>query len=153
MPVSDARREANIRNAQLSTGPKSQEGKDHSRMNALKHGLCSEVVRSPEDEAALGARARSWVDALKPQNMYHAWLIDEIAVLTLRINRCERIDRRARDAASIRAEESWDDDRRSIAEAIGIHLSSRPASVVDDLRRTPQGCDWLMERWALLQYR
>jgi hypothetical protein len=150
MPVSDAQHEANVRNAQLSTGPKTQEGKDRSRMNSLKHGLCSEVVRVPEDEAAHGARARSWINALKPQNMYHAWLIDEIAVLTLRIERCGRIDRRVRDLASIRAEESWDDDRRSIAEAIGIHLSSRPASVVDDLRRTPQGCDWLIDRWALL---
>ena len=32
---------ANRRNAQLSTGPRTQEGKDAVRQNALKHGLLS----------------------------------------------------------------------------------------------------------------
>src|SRR4051794_23038701 len=107
MLVSDARREANRRNAQKSTGPKTPEGKDRSRMNALKHGLCSEVVRVPEDEAAIRGRGLSWLGALKPQDTYHAWLMDEIALTTLRIERCGRIDRRLRDAASIRAEQFW----------------------------------------------
>ena len=35
---------ANRRNALKSTGPRSQEGKAHSRMNALRHGASSKVM-------------------------------------------------------------------------------------------------------------
>jgi len=50
MIVSEARIAANRRNAKLSTGPKTAEGKEKSRANALKHGLCSSVI-VPEDLA------------------------------------------------------------------------------------------------------
>src|SRR5260370_6216160 len=36
--------EANRRNAQRSTGPKTEEGKRRSRRNAVRHGLCAETV-------------------------------------------------------------------------------------------------------------
>ena len=41
--------EANRRNAQKSTGPKTPEGKAIARMNAMKHGLLAERVVTPED--------------------------------------------------------------------------------------------------------
>jgi len=37
--VSAAKLKANRKNAQRSTGPKTEVGKNHSRMNALKHGV------------------------------------------------------------------------------------------------------------------
>jgi hypothetical protein len=36
--------EANRRNARKSTGPRSEEGKQHSRRNAARHGLTAETV-------------------------------------------------------------------------------------------------------------
>src|SRR5215472_3523629 len=43
--------EANRRNALNSTGPKSELGKQHSRSNAMRHGLTAEtVIRFLEDE-------------------------------------------------------------------------------------------------------
>jgi hypothetical protein len=42
--------EANRRNAQKSTGPKTDEGKRQSRRNAMRHGLCAEtVIETVED--------------------------------------------------------------------------------------------------------
>ena len=36
--------EANRRNSQKSTGPKTEEGDTQSRRNAIRHGLCAETV-------------------------------------------------------------------------------------------------------------
>jgi hypothetical protein len=36
--------EANRRNSANSTGPKTEEGKQRSRRNALRRGLCAETV-------------------------------------------------------------------------------------------------------------
>ncbi len=42
--------EANRRNARLSTGPTTEEGKKKSRRNAVRHGLTAEtVIRALED--------------------------------------------------------------------------------------------------------
>ncbi len=42
--VSPKKRESNRLNAQLSTGPKTEVGKQHSRLNALKHGVLASVL-------------------------------------------------------------------------------------------------------------
>ncbi len=41
---------ANRRNAQHSTGPRTERGKKHSRRNALKHGIYSSVLQLKEEE-------------------------------------------------------------------------------------------------------
>jgi hypothetical protein len=151
MIVSEARLAANRRNAQRSTGPKTEEGKQRSRANALKHGLCASVVVA-EDVKLVQQRASDWFDALKPQNEYQSWLVDEVAIISLRIDRCERMERRARDVKAMRAELCWEDDRRLDAVRLGGLLSKRPDEVVEELRRTPQGCEWLMTRWAMLAH-
>jgi hypothetical protein len=149
MATSEARIQANRRNALLSTGPKTQEGKDRSRANALKHGLCSTTL-VPEDLRLVTERAMEWYMCLKPQNPYQTWMINEIAVISLRIDRAERMERRLRDRAMLRAELTWDEDRMIEVESLGSKLSRRPSEIVRQLRATPQGCDWLIERWSIL---
>ena len=56
MPTSEARIQANRRNAALSTGPKTEEGKARSRVNALKHGMTGAGIVLPEADAAEVAR-------------------------------------------------------------------------------------------------
>lgn len=75
--------EANRRNAQKSTGPKTPNGRAVSKRNALKHGILSrEVVvhgrcikESGREFAAL--RQRFWED-LKPVGMLEEMLVDQI---------------------------------------------------------------------------
>jgi hypothetical protein len=151
MIVSEARLAANRRNALRSTGPKTEEGKQKSRANALKHGLCASVVVA-EDAKLVQQRASDWFDALKPQSEFHSWLVDEVAILSIRIDRCERMERRARDVKAMKAELCWEDDRRLDAVRLGGMLARRPDEVIEELRRTPQGCEWLMTRWAMLAH-
>ncbi|WP_435018870.1 hypothetical protein TA3x_000859 [Tundrisphaera sp. TA3] len=150
MAVSQKQLEANRNNARRSTGPKTPEGRARSRANALKHGFCSEVVQVPEDAEAVRARAGLYLQSLKPQNYFHAWVVEEVAVLTIRIDRIGRVERRERDRISLRAERFWDDDRRAEAEALGARIADDPAHVGNTLRATLHGCEWLMTRWALL---
>ncbi len=52
MPASEAQIRANRENAARSTGPKTDEGKERSRANALKHGLTGGGIVLPEADAA-----------------------------------------------------------------------------------------------------
>jgi len=152
MIVSEARLAANRLNALRSTGPRTAEGKERSRANALKHGMCAATlaVAGSEPGPAAEARGAAWGEWLRPSGDAEAWLVREIAATSLRIDHAERVERQARDRAALRAEVCWDDDRRLAAETLGAGLSKAPGEVVERLKATPQGCDWLIKRWALL---
>ena len=100
MIVSEARMAANRRNAHAVHRTEDRGGQGASRANALKHGLCASVVVA-EDAELVQQRASDWFDALKPQNEFQSWLVDEVAMLSLRIDRCERMERRVRDVKAI----------------------------------------------------
>jgi hypothetical protein len=53
MNISDARLDANRANAQFSTGPRTEEGKAKSSMNAVKTGLTGRTVLLPSDDAVI----------------------------------------------------------------------------------------------------
>ncbi len=142
MIVSEARREANRRNAKLSTGPRTEAGKERSRRNALTHGLSAEVVRLPEDVAAIGAEA----GPVAPPLDWPGWLADEVAVIATKLRRCDRLEGRHRERIALRAEFHWDDDRRLEAEFLGAGIARDPAAVARELRMSPQGCDWMIDR-------
>src|SRR5690242_20268545 len=60
-PISPARLAANRRNAMLSTGPRTPEGKQRSKMNGLVHGCRSDQLIIPgEDPAAFERRRDTW---------------------------------------------------------------------------------------------
>ena len=151
MPASAARIEANRRNAQHSTGPKTEAGKAVSRANALKHGLAGAGVVRPDAEADLVARrAAAWKVTFGPEDDYEDWLVDQLALASARIDRCAELDRAGRQELIDRAGTSWDADRRLAAEALAKRLSREPELVVLQLQQTAQGCACLIERWDRL---
>ena len=151
MIVSDKRREANRRNALKSSGPKTEEGKAMARANAWKHGLTALVVPAvgPEAEQARAERIAECRATYSPVDGWQTWLVDELAGVSLRLARIGQMEEIQRGIAAIRAGgDLWDEDRRLDVETIAKGLERQPAEVVAKLRQSPQGCDWLIERWA-----
>jgi hypothetical protein len=59
---------ANRRNGQMSTGPRTAEGKSVCRLNALRHGLTGQIdVRIPEEQAAHDQFCDTIIASLHPE--------------------------------------------------------------------------------------
>jgi|SRR5215469_847542 len=85
--------EANRRNAQLSTGPRSLRGKSVSRLNALKHGLTAQqVVLFDETTEDFEGFVDEIVTTLKPTNAVEHLLAERVALCAWRLRRCYRIE-------------------------------------------------------------
>src|SRR5947209_7115819 len=70
---------ANQKNAQASTGPRTEAGRLASSHNAIKYGLTSkQVVLPTEDAAAFDALHHAHIDELKPETCLEFWYVDEI---------------------------------------------------------------------------
>jgi hypothetical protein len=66
--ASDAQYEANRANAQHSTGPRTEEGKNRSRFNSVKHGLTADRLLIPgEDPAEFELLRDEFLEAYNPQ--------------------------------------------------------------------------------------
>jgi len=85
--------EANRRNARKSTGPKTEEGKQHSRSNAVRYGLTAETVigalEDAEDYQAFEAAITADYDA---QSVVERELVLRLASLLWRLNRATTIE-------------------------------------------------------------
>jgi hypothetical protein len=85
--------EANRRNAQLSTGPRTPDGKAASSMNALKSGIDAESSIIPgEDAAVLAALTARLYHGCQPQTDIECLLVDNIIRHAWRLRRFDRID-------------------------------------------------------------
>ncbi len=85
-----------------------------------------------------------------PQHLFHCWMVEQISLTTVRIEHNGRMERRHRDREALRAEHFWDDDRRDDAIKLGERLASNPEFIANQLKRTPHGCDWMIDRWSRL---
>lgn len=89
--TSQARSDANRRNAAKSTGPRTEAGKERSRMNALLHGMTASVPVLPDEDAEeFETRREGWFDHFKPRNDYESFLVESTARLAWQLKRLER---------------------------------------------------------------
>jgi hypothetical protein len=83
----------NRANAQHSTGPKTPEGKKHSSLNALRHGLTGQIVVMPtEDLAAYQSHLKSFTDEYSPSGATESHLVQALADTSWRLNRVAALE-------------------------------------------------------------
>src|SRR5262245_29184085 len=124
------RAEISRRNGAKSKGPRSAEGKERSKFNALKHGMTAKTLILPgEDAGVYQARLGDWLTALEPANDAQESLVENAVGLTWLLDRAHRAEN-ARLSFLIRNQEA-NDGLRQQAEAAA--LSRR---LLFDLRRS-----------------
>ena len=83
--ATDAQIRANQENAQKSTGPTSIEGKKKSSMNAVTHGIFSNIAILPgEDEAFIQKLREDILATYQPQDTMERCLVDRIYIAMMR---------------------------------------------------------------------
>ena len=91
--ISEKQLEANRRNAQNSTGPRTAEGKSSSSRNNLRHGLTGHINILPtEDREAHDAFCNELSDSLKPETPMEHQLAQSVAEESWRLNRARAIE-------------------------------------------------------------
>jgi hypothetical protein len=90
--ISPAQIAANQRNAQKSTGPKTEEGKSVSKFNALKHGILSKEVlvrglKIKENPREFSALHQQFRESLEPVGPIEEMLVDQIVTARWRLRR------------------------------------------------------------------
>ena len=85
--------EANRRNARLSTGPVTDEGKERSRQNAVRHGLTAEtVINSLEDAGDYAAFEMAVTADYEAESAVERELVLRLASVLWRLRRATTIE-------------------------------------------------------------
>jgi hypothetical protein len=122
------RLEANRANAQLSTGPRSEEGKRTSSLNAVKTALTGVTVLLPTDDAAEYQRhIAAYEKEFRPVGIEESELVQSLADISWRLRRIPALEMAIYARGSIEfadefAEENDPDVRRSLIE-LHTHLA------------------------------
>jgi hypothetical protein len=116
--------DANRRNSQKSTGPRTPAGKRTSSLNAYKHGLTGQLVIMTAEEAEARDRFTDAICAdLKPVGAMEETLVQSIADSHWRIHRAVAIE------DNIFAAEAWSEENRAAEKAAAAGTESAYDSI------------------------
>jgi hypothetical protein len=91
--ISEKQLEANRRNAQRSTGPRTEEGKKASALNARRHNLTGQVTAMTDaDRIMHDAFSASIVENLAPEGAMELQFAQRIATDSWRLNRISAVE-------------------------------------------------------------
>jgi len=124
--ISQRKVDANRRNAQKSTGPRTSAGKVRARLNAVTHGiLAKEAVVMKGDGAEEASEFAELVESLhahlQPQDAVERLLIDRVAACYWRLRRAQRFE--------VGAVREGLDDCKTQPEGPGPYMKKYDASV------------------------
>ena len=93
IPISSAKQEANRANAEHSTGPRTEEGKARSAMNARTHGHCSDHLLIPgEDPEQLNQLRSQYLFQIEPTTPIERTVFLEIVGGAWKLQRIQRME-------------------------------------------------------------
>lgn len=83
----------NRANALHSTGPRSQAGKQRTRLNALRHGLTGHTIVLPaEDQAAYQRHSLAFLDEYQPRQATETQLVQSLIDTSWQLNRAAAVE-------------------------------------------------------------
>ena len=146
------RRKQNQINAQKSTGPKSQEGKNISRGNSLIHGLAAEVLMLPDEQLdGVEAQANAWNEACQPQGHDEETLVGQLTLTSIRLARIARAEAAMISEQVRNAKSDWQQEQEyKLVECTRL-MRTDPAIAIIDLKSFGAGVEWMIEQWLGLQ--
>ena len=116
----------NRENAQKSTGPRTEAGKQRSKLNALRHGLTGHTIVLPiEDHSAYQRHSQSFLDEYRPKGATETQLVQSLLDTSWQLNRAAAVET---NLFSLGITESEDRIRASHPEAeaaLGMALAYR----------------------------
>src|SRR5262249_7188377 len=125
--ATQAQIDANRLNAQLSTGPKTEEGKAKTRHNATRHGLSGSGTSLPSEMAQqVEAFEAEWAAKRPPRCEQERFWLHRQALEMVRLDWAKRAWVAAWDEQNARACESWYQDRAAAAAELGVKIRRAP---------------------------
>ena len=146
---------ANRQNAAQSTGPKTDEGKAQSRLNAVTHGLTATGVTTQPHQELFKQRLVAWTTALAPEDEFQEFHLEQAVAASIRIQRCQTAETHRRGILVKRAGDNgpqWEQDRNHEVRRLSQSLKRNPELIASELRSTPLGRSWLIGQWTYLLY-
>jgi hypothetical protein len=117
--ASPAQLEANRANSQLSTGPRSEQGKAKSSLNAVKNGLTGRTILLPGDDAALYEHHVSrFFDEFKPVGERETELAQILADTQWRLNRIPALEMGIYAVARLNFKDMFEQEEPAVREAL-----------------------------------
>jgi hypothetical protein len=141
---------SNQRNALLSTGPTTPEGKARSRANALKHGLAADTLVIDSIEADFAERKAEWEQTYKPTTAEGRFALEAVVACTFRIEECRRNINSRLDIDITRACLVWDVDREAAVAVVASRVARQPELVSRQLKCSKHGVELILRLWDLL---
>ena len=114
----------NKANAQHSTGPKTEAGKQRSSLNALRHGLTGQIIVLPSDDLkAYQQHVESFTAEYKPKGATESHLVQTLADTAWRISRVSALENNVLTLGIVREPDQLDDAPEQVQQALAIAAS------------------------------
>ena len=147
MASSERRIRANRLNAQKSTGPKTDEGKEVARANAYTHGMTAVVVVPWEERGETARRTDALQKQLAPDgDELGLILARHVSLLSMQVERCARHGDALTEERVRTAEADRIDARRAEAERLFTYIGAEGPTNHRRLLTMPEGIDLIVDQ-------